>query len=81
MLPSENTPALAVLDSHLYKLRNKANERLKILELAGYYFCGSLDAPNIQQYLCNIVLRIPVCDQCHNARYTPQPEDYSKWHD
>lgn len=78
MKPSQDHFTLSILDSHLYKLRTQANERLKILETAGCYYCGKIDAPLIQQYLCNIVLRIPVCVECDCKGYTPQPEDYSK---
>jgi hypothetical protein len=78
MMPSQDNQSLAILDSHLYNLRNKANRRLEVLEQAGCFFCGKLEAPLIQQYLCNFILRIPVCLECDAKGYEPQPEDYER---
>lgn len=69
---------LNTLNSHLYHLTSKANERLDRLTECGCFFCGRRNPPIVLQFLHNNIYRIPVCESCYEKGYRPEPEELEK---
>lgn len=71
--------SLNVLNTHLYRMTSIANERLDQMYYCGCFFCGKKDPEVVKQFLYNGIHRLPVCEECDKANYSPDQEALDKY--